>query len=63
MRTKFHHNQIIPQLHCRKCDAKREARIFRDNFEWMARFNCGHEKCLGFVKPPEQLKLEGFINQ
>lgn len=62
MKIRFYHNQIIPSMKCRKCDASRKARIFRDNFQWMARLECGHEKSLGYVKPPKQLEAEGFIN-
>lgn len=61
MRIRFIAGQVLP-LKCRKCDAVRKGRVYRDLYEWRARLECGHERQLGTTKPLDVLEEEGLVN-
>jgi hypothetical protein len=52
----------LPGFHCPFCDAKRTGLIYRELFEFFAKFDCGHRKKLGYVLPFEELERREIIN-
>ena len=46
---------------CVRCDAKRYGTVYRDLYSWRIRYECGHERDIGFVRPMDVLEAENLI--
>ena len=50
-------------MSCNFCDFKTEGVIYREEYRWMMKLKCGHNRMMGYTLPPDELERRGYINQ
>lgn len=61
MRVRFLHGKRYP-MKCSRCDAVRDAVVYRELCDWRARMRCGHHKFLGHTMPLDVLNEMDLVN-